>query len=146
MKIAAFAPCLVAVGLFACATATPEKAQMASVESASEMSAGKTLSGSELRAALEGNTESGTYEWQGQKSGYYEYYKDGRISGHDRWQAYTGTYEIRDDGCLYIDYVGSSDLDGCYYYQPASGDTYRIKYPDGSSHLAEIMKGNPKGL
>ena len=108
---------------------------------------GGQLTADEIKALFVGNTETGSYVSNGREIAYSEYYrKDGRISGTDAiYGKYQGFYEIREDGCFYLDYP-DDQYDGCYYFEHLQGNEYRSRYPDGSSRIVTILNGDPKNL
>jgi hypothetical protein len=109
--------------------------------------AGERLTAHQVKTVFLGNTETGTYINRGRKVEYSEFYrKDGRIKGVDAMHGkYDAFYDIRKDGCFYLDYPG--DLhDGCYYFEHVEGNHYRSMYPDGSSSIVTILKGDPENL
>lgn len=53
-----------------------------------------------------------------EKIAYSEHYaSDGSLEGIDaEWGPYKGKYELRDDGCVFVNYNGSVSSDGCLYF------------------------------
>ena len=100
------------------------------------------LSAEEVRELVVGNTLSGY--WDGAK--YYEYYaSDGTLKGIIQGEKYDGTYEIRDDGCLYADYEGVDD-DGCFYTLSVENSKLTVRDPRGEKAEETLHVGNPKSL
>ena len=64
---------------------------------------------------------------------------------HEVHGEYEGAYQIRADGCFYLDYP-DYQYDGCYYLEHVEGNQYRSTYPDGSSSIVTILNGRPENL
>ena len=110
------------------------------------VSASDRLDANALRKALVGNTELGQYTDEGIKIPYAEYYReDGKIKGMDLYERYSGSYSIRDDGCLYADYDGV-EFDGCYYLERRPDGRYEAYGPGGKVTTISIVPDDPKNL
>jgi hypothetical protein len=110
------------------------------------VSASERLDANALRKALVGNTELGQYTDEGIKIPYAEYYReDGKIKGMDLYERYSGSYSIRDDGCLYADYDGD-EFDGCYYFERRPDGRYEAYGPGGTVTTISIVPNDPKNL
>lgn len=119
---------------------------VACLAACSWVSASERLDASALRTALVGNTQVGQYTNEGIKIPYAEYYReDGKIKGMDTYERYSGSYSIRDDGCLYADYDGV-EFDGCYYFEPRPDGRYEYYGPGGKVTTISIVPNDPKNL
>lgn len=102
---------------------------------------GAQLTTEELSEIVEGYTHKG-------KTGtvYKEYFEKGGtlrgIWGSDN--KYTGKWELRANGCFYVDYDSEDDDDGCYkyfHYKPDKGK-YKMESPSGSRSKVTVTEGD----
>ena len=105
--------------------------------------ADETLSADRVREILVGNTE------KAHTNGvpYVEYYTvEGEVKGKMQGSIYSGVYEIRQDGCVYIDYDEGAEYDGCYYLVEFKKGRYQVVYPSGKKEKIKLLEGNPERL
>lgn len=101
------------------------------------------LSADQVRDLLVGNTEKGYTDGVP----YTEYVSpDGRIKGKWKNAPYGGSYEIRADGCFFIDYDEGNDYDGCFYFEEYKTGKYKVIYPSGKKEKIKILEGNSDNL
>lgn len=109
--------------------------------------AGEALKVEELRILLVGNTEKAQYRDDGMDYKYWGFYgEDGNVKGTGDAGEYSAKYEIRADGCLYRNYDYGNEVEGCYYYEHVTGNTYGVAGPNDFASLVEILAGDPKTL
>jgi uncharacterized protein (DUF885 family) len=107
------------------------------------------LSGNELRERVVGNTVTGTWAPEGSPVKWWEYQNpDGTLVWIDEFgDRYTGTWDIREDGCSFSRYEGGEG-DGCYYYLDNGDGTLTVIRPDPNDPpgLQTVLEGDPRNL
>lgn len=127
---------------------TPLMGRLAGAALASAMLAGspagaQTLTGSELRAEISGNTLSG-YNNSGVVFSEY-HVPDGRVFGHNNGEmVFEGCWDIKNDAICY--YYAKSRRPGtyCWRHDRAGSNGYRIRSTENAvTGVARLVSGNP---
>ncbi len=105
---------------------------------------GAQLTAEEVRELVIGNTEKGQFNGTPYRTYFAE---DGKLRETSSLmpEGINGKWEIKDDGCLHLDFAPSTKYDGCYYYyhhEPEKGK-YKVHEPwKGGRSTVTILKGN----